>query len=99
LTDRAARQVEIDGQYSGYLKRQEKEIARHSKIHAIKIPASFDYHKLLQLRHEARDKLSRIQPVTLGQAERISGITPADLTVLMMYLDKPRTERESEPAT
>lgn len=90
LTAAAARQVEIDGQYSGYLKRQEKEIARQSKIHAVRIPASFDYQSLKQLRHEARDKLSQIRPVTLGQAERISGITPADLTVLLMYLERPR---------
>lgn len=91
LTPAAARQVEIDGQYSGYLKRQDKDIARKAKIHAVKIPTSFDYHSLPQLRNEAKDKLSRIRPVTLGQAERISGITPADLTVLMMYLERPHS--------
>ncbi|MFN3159685.1 MAG: tRNA uridine-5-carboxymethylaminomethyl(34) synthesis enzyme MnmG [Rubinisphaera brasiliensis] len=96
LSPRAARQVEIDGQYSGYLKRQDKEIARHAKIHSIRIPAGFDYSALPQLRNEAKDKLSRVQPVTLGQAERISGITPADLTVLMMYLDRPRRAGKEE---
>jgi len=96
LSPRAARQVEIDGQYSGYLKRQDKEIARQAKIHSVKIPVGFDYTALPQLRNEAKDKLSRVQPVTLGQAERISGITPADLTVLMMYLDRPRRPEKEE---
>ncbi len=96
LTPAAARQVEIDGQYSGYLKRQDKDIARQAKIHSVKIPASFDYHALPQLRHEAKDKLSRIRPVTLGQAERISGITPADLTVLMMYLERPHSSTSAD---
>ena len=88
LSKRVIEQIEIDAMYSGYLKKQEKEIARYSKIHAVKIPSTFDYHALPQLRNEAKDKLSRIRPVTVGQAERVSGITPADLTVLLMYLDK-----------
>ncbi|HBN75109.1 MAG TPA: tRNA uridine-5-carboxymethylaminomethyl(34) synthesis enzyme MnmG, partial [Planctomycetaceae bacterium] len=88
LSERVIEQIEIDAMYSGYLKKQEKEIARYSKIHAVKIPSTFDYHALPQLRNEAKDKLSRIRPVTVGQAERVSGITPADLTVLLMYLDK-----------
>ncbi|TWT61643.1 tRNA uridine-5-carboxymethylaminomethyl(34) synthesis enzyme MnmG [Rubinisphaera italica] len=88
LSVRVIEQIEIDAMYSGYLKKQEKEIARYSKIHAVKIPSTFDYHALPQLRNEAKDKLSRIRPVTVGQAERVSGITPADLTVLLMYLDK-----------
>ena len=90
----AIRQIEIDAQYSGYIRRQEKEIARHSKINSVKIPADFNYHAIPQLRNEARDRLSRIQPATLGQAERVSGITPADLTVLLFYLDKPQKQNE-----
>ncbi|MCA8987763.1 MAG: FAD-dependent oxidoreductase, partial [Planctomycetaceae bacterium] len=91
LSSEAISQIENDVMYSGYLRKQDKEIARYSKINAIKIPASFDYRSLMQLRTEAREKLSRVRPLTVGQAERISGITPADLTVLMMYLDQPRT--------
>ncbi len=87
LSPAAIRQIEIDAQYSGYIRRQEKEIERHSKIGSVKIPAHFDYHAIPQLRNEARDRLSKIQPATLGQAERVSGITPADLTVLLFYLD------------
>ncbi len=98
LSRDVTRQIEIDAMYSGYLRKQQKEIDRYSKIHAVKIPASFDYSGLTQLRVEAREKLNRIRPVTVGQAERISGITPADLTVLMMYLAKPRNET-TESAT
>ncbi len=90
LSPAAIKQIEIDAQYSGYIRRQEKEIARHSKISSVKIPAEFDYHAIPQLRNEARERLSKIQPATLGQAERVSGITPADLTVLLFYLDHPQ---------
>lgn len=94
LNDAAIRQIEIDVQYSGYIQRQEKEVARHAKISSVKVPAGFDYHAIPQLRNEAREKLTKIQPATLGQAERVSGITPADLTVLLFYLDSPQKQNK-----
>lgn len=87
MTDRAARQVEIEVKYAGYVRRQTAEIERQSKAQAMKIPATFDFEAIPQLRQEAKDKLRRIQPGNLGQAGRISGITPADLAVLVLYLD------------
>ena len=81
-----ARQVEIETKYEGYIKRQMFEIERQEKSESQPIPETFDYAAVPQLRHEAKEKLKRVRPRNLGQAGRISGITPADLAVLMIYL-------------
>jgi tRNA uridine 5-carboxymethylaminomethyl modification enzyme len=83
----SARQVEWDVKYAGYVERQETEIHRLRRLEEKRIPASFDYAALGHLRTEAREKLSRVRPVTLAQASRISGITPADVALLMVNLD------------
>ncbi len=85
----AARQVEIETKYAGYLKRQEASIRQQQKAGHVSIAATFDYDAVPQLRHEAREKLGRVRPANLGQAGRISGITPVDLAVLMLYLQRP----------
>jgi tRNA uridine 5-carboxymethylaminomethyl modification enzyme len=82
-----ARQVEYDVKYAGYVERQEVEIARLRRLQEKRIPASFDYTRLVQLRMEAREKLTRTRPISLAQASRISGITPADVAILMIHLD------------
>jgi tRNA uridine 5-carboxymethylaminomethyl modification enzyme len=79
-------QVVLEAKYAGYIARQAAEVDRFRKLEARPIPATFDYAAVPQLRAEAREKLSRIRPATLGQAGRISGINPADLAVLMLYL-------------
>ncbi len=89
LSERAAEQVVIETKYAGYIRRQELDIARQEKTNAIMIPESFDFRSVPQLRQEAREKLARVRPRDLGQAGRISGITPADLAVLMVYLRRP----------
>ncbi len=81
-----ARQVEIDAKYSGYVQRQELEIERSRKMREHRIPPELDYGRLRHLRSEAREKFEKIRPEDLSQASRISGITPADLAVLTMYL-------------
>lgn len=81
------RQVEIETKYSGYIQRQSLEIERHKRLESKKIPDSFDFQAVPQLRVEAREKFLKVHPTSLGQASRISGITPADLAVLMVYLD------------
>ncbi|MEX0726827.1 MAG: tRNA uridine-5-carboxymethylaminomethyl(34) synthesis enzyme MnmG [Planctomycetaceae bacterium] len=86
---RAAAQVSIEVKYQGYIRRQTREIAEQSKVEVIKIPETFDFRAVPQLRAEAKDKLTRVRPRNLGQASRISGITPSDLTVLMLYLHQP----------
>jgi tRNA uridine 5-carboxymethylaminomethyl modification enzyme len=86
ISVRAAQQVEIETKYAGYIRRQESEIARHHKVQSVPVPATFDFWAIPQLRREAKEKLAKVRPTDLGQAGRISGITPADLTVLMLYL-------------
>ncbi len=85
--DEVAEQVVFDVKYAGYIARQEIDIARQSRMAERKIPEDLDYASLTQLRHEAREKLDRIRPITLAQAGRISGITPADISRLLVYLD------------
>lgn len=86
VSARCIQHVEIEVQYAGYIKRQEAEIAKLQKVDSIRIPESFSFAGIPQLRHEAREKLDKLGPATLGQASRVSGITPADIAVLMMYL-------------
>jgi tRNA uridine 5-carboxymethylaminomethyl modification enzyme len=80
-------QVVLQAKYSGYIGRQAAEVERFRKLESRPIPATFAYDAVPQLRVEAREKLSRVRPATLGQASRISGISPADLAVLLIYLD------------
>jgi len=82
-----AQQVVHDAKYAGYLAREDADIARQRRLAERRIPDGFDFQSLDHLRHEAREKLSRIRPLNLSQATRISGITPADLAVLMVHLD------------
>jgi len=84
-----ARQVTYDMKYAGYLARQEVDIARQRRLADRRIPEGFDFSAVEHLRAEAREKLSRIRPVNLAQAGRISGITPADLALVTLYLDRP----------
>jgi tRNA uridine 5-carboxymethylaminomethyl modification enzyme len=85
----AQEQVCIETKYAGYIRRQTSDVERQAKIHAVRIPETFDFHAVPQLRSEAKEKLSRIRPGNLGQAGRVSGITPADLAILMLYLGRP----------
>ncbi|MGD9648349.1 MAG: tRNA uridine-5-carboxymethylaminomethyl(34) synthesis enzyme MnmG [Pirellulales bacterium] len=82
-----AEQVTNDCKYSGYVARQAVEVARHQRLAERRIPAGFDFAGIGQLRAEAREKLARVRPSSLAQAGRISGITPADLALLMVMLD------------
>ncbi len=81
-----AQQVLFDAKYAGYVARQETEIERQHRLAEKRIPANFDYSNLGQLRAEASEKLTRIRPTNLAQASRISGITPADIALLMIHL-------------
>jgi tRNA uridine 5-carboxymethylaminomethyl modification enzyme len=80
-------QVVVEAKYSGYVERQAAEVERFRRLEDKHIPTQFDYGAVPQLRHEAREKLTRVRPTSLGQASRISGITPADLAVLLFYLE------------
>ncbi len=76
-----------DVRYSGYVAREKRLIEKFQKVEGLPLPKNFDYHKITQLRYEAQEKLNKFQPVNLGQASRISGINPADITVLMIFMD------------
>ena len=82
----ALRAVEVNTKYSGYIERQYLQVSQESKLEEKKIPEDFDYLSLAGLRLEAREKLAKIKPLTVGMASRISGVNPADITVLLMYL-------------
>jgi tRNA uridine 5-carboxymethylaminomethyl modification enzyme len=83
---RVARQVEIEIKYEGYIKRQMTEIERFKHLERIRLPEDFDYRGVHGLSNELKEKLSAVRPTSLGQASRISGITPAAITVLMVAL-------------
>lgn len=85
--------VETEIKYEGFIERQLKEIARLKKIEKIKVPADMDYRNISGLSSEIKEKLSKIKPINLGQASRISGVTPAAISVLMVYLEKTRREK------
>ena len=82
-----AEQVQHDLKYAGYVARQTVEVDRQRRLTQKRIPRNFDYARLSQLRAEAREKFQRIQPDNLSQASRISGITPADIALLMVHLE------------
>ena len=86
LTDTVREQAEISIRYEGYIKRQERQIDELKRLEEHVIPDSIDYNSLLGLRTEARQKLSNVRPRTLGQAMRISGVSPSDATALMIHL-------------
>ncbi len=85
-------QVEREMKYAGYIGRQAAQVEKFQRLEGKAIPTTFDYSAVPQMRFEAREKLGRVRPASLGQASRISGICPADLAVLMMYLETPRRE-------
>ena len=89
-------QVEIQVKYEGYIRRQEEQIKQFRKMERMIIPPEFDYSKVKGISNEAREKLSRIKPRSIGQASRISGVSPADISILMIALEawKRRMNRE-----
>lgn len=93
LSREVVRQVAYDVKYAGYLVREDSELERQRRLAKRRIPERFDYGTVAQLRMEARERLSKVQPVDLAQAGRISGITPADLAILMVHLDRAPTRR------
>jgi tRNA uridine 5-carboxymethylaminomethyl modification enzyme len=81
-------QVEIRAKYQGYIDRQLRQVAQARRMEEHALPADIDYDSLQGLRLEAREKLKAIRPLNLGQASRISGVSPADVAALMVYLSR-----------
>ena len=86
LPDNVIEQVEIEIKYEGYIGRQRKQVEQYKKMEKKKIPVDIDYDAIGNLRLEARQKLKKLKPVSVGQASRISGVSPADISVLLVYL-------------
>jgi tRNA uridine 5-carboxymethylaminomethyl modification enzyme len=88
LPESVTEEVEIQIKYAGYLARQEKQVAEFKKEESRRLPEDLCYESIAGLRLEARQKLSEIRPMSIGQAGRISGVSPADLAVLLIYLEQ-----------
>lgn len=89
ITDsKCAEQIDIQIKYAGYIERQETEIARQKRHEETKIPATFDYESVIGLSSEVKQKLLQLKPATVGRATRIAGVTPAAISLLLVYLKK-----------
>ena len=95
LNEQVAEQVEIHAKYEGYIEKQRQEVERALKLENKKIPQNIDYRAIKELSSEAAEKLEKVKPTSIGQASRISGVSPADVNVLMIALElKRRKEQE-----
>ncbi len=95
VATQVSRQLEIQARYSGYIERQTQEIERHRKQAAMPLPGDFDYSNVTGLSNEVREKLTRIRPKSIGQATRISGMTPAAVSLLLIHLKKRELKRSA----
>ncbi len=98
LPDEIFEQVEIDLKYEGYIKRQQAQIDEMRRLEGKKLPEGIDYPAITGLRKEAQEKLQKIRPENVGQASRISGVSPADISVLLIYLAAAQKRRERDSA-
>lgn len=88
---------EVGIKYSGYVKRELDRIARHRRLEGKRLPADLDYHQLSGLSFEARERLNRVSPRSLGQAARVSGVSPADISLLMVHLERINVDEDTRP--
>lgn len=93
LSDHARAQLEVQIKYQGYITKQQQQIQRFKKLEDKKLDSTFNYDLVDGLRIEARQKLNQYKPISLGQASRISGVSPADINVLLIYLEKQRRKK------
>jgi tRNA uridine 5-carboxymethylaminomethyl modification enzyme len=93
--EQVAKSLEIEARYSGYIERQGRDVARTRDAEATRLPADIDYAAVRGLSNEILEKLSRIRPQTIGQASRVSGMTPAAISLLLVHLKKGQASRRS----
>ena len=96
LSSAIAEQVRIEARYAGYIEKQRREVERARRLEDLTIPLDFDYNAIPSLRNEAREKLSRVCPATVGQAARIYGVNPADISVLLVHLKRKMTREDDK---
>ena len=89
-------QVDINIKYDGYIRRQKQQVAQYKKLENKKLDANFDYSSVKSLRKEAAQKLDLYRPMSIGQASRISGVSPADISVLLVHLEQLRYQNRME---
>lgn len=94
ITDAVRLQVEITVKYEGYIKKQIEQVERAAKLEVKLIPETIDYSQLNGLSREAKQKLAQIRPISIGQAARISGVSPADISILMIFIEQERRKGE-----
>ena len=83
-------QVEIEVKYEGYIRKSLQQVEKLKKMNEMKIPKDLDYDDVPSLAIEAREKLKKVSPLTIGQASRISGVNPADISILLVFLEQRR---------
>lgn len=88
LTEEMLEQTEIQVKYSGYIEKEKNNADKLNRLEDIRIPQDFDYSQIKSMSYEAREKLNKIQPKTISQASRISGVSPNDISVLLVYLGR-----------
>jgi tRNA uridine 5-carboxymethylaminomethyl modification enzyme len=88
LDEQIVQQLEVRAKYAGYIERQQREIAQHEKQESLQLPADIDYRAIHGLSNEARQRLLAAQPVTLGQASRLEGMTPSAVSLILIHLKK-----------
>ena len=96
LTDNVAEKVEIEIKYDGYIRRQQSQVDEMLRLEKQRIPDDINYDDVYGLRLEAKEKLNRVRPTNIGQASRISGVSPADVSVLVIHLEKKRQENKND---
>lgn len=96
LPDNVAEKVEIEIKYDGYIRRQQSQVDEMLRLEKQRIPDDINYDDVYGLRLEAKEKLNRVRPTNIGQASRISGVSPADVSVLVIHLEKKRQENKND---
>lgn len=99
LSPEAIEQVSIETKFEGYLAKQLNQIERVKRLESLPIPGTFDFESLSGLRLEARQKLTRFRPATLGQASRIAGVNPADISILLIHLERQNGQAKTEKSS
>ncbi len=95
LNDEITEQVEIQIKYEGYIEKSLQQVERMKKMENKKIPVDIDYDAISSLATEARQKLKDVRPLSMGQASRISGVNPADVSILLIYIEQGKIARVS----
>jgi tRNA uridine 5-carboxymethylaminomethyl modification enzyme len=88
LRDEIIEETELKIKYESYIDKEKELVGKHANLENFNLPIDFEYSRLESLSHEAREKLSKLKPRTIGQASRISGVSPADISVLIVYLGR-----------